>query len=429
MSTRNGYRLTEIGQIPKDWKLSVFSAVVEVNPKRSLTVGEEYPFIPMDALSTDSPNAAYVERRVWNHSSGSKFQKGDVLFARITPSAENGKTAIVDTEKGFGSTEFIVLGPKPDGIENSRFLYYAVKFDRIRKQAIQRMTGSTGRQRIPPEAFDDILCPLPPLAEQQKIASILSTVDEASQQTDKIITKSQQLKKGLMQQLLTKGIGHTKFKQTKIGEIPEDWQVVTLDSLIEDGYITYHLDGNHGELYPRENEFVEQGVPFLSANMIINGRMDFSKAKYLNDSRANQLSKGIAQNRDVLLAHNATVGSVTILETDLPKVILGTTLTAYRCNLDKLFNYYLRYYMESSYFQKQLQRIMRQTTRNQVPITAQRKLFFLVPKIDEQRKIASILLSAEQKLKTERQNRQQLEQLRIGLMQVLLTGKVRVKVN
>ena len=66
--------------------------------------------------------------------------------------------------------------------------------------------------------------PYHPLKEQQKIASILSNVDNLIQKTDQIIEQTQRLKKGLMQRLLTKGIGHTKFKKTELGEIPEEWQ-------------------------------------------------------------------------------------------------------------------------------------------------------------------------------------------------------------
>src|SRR5437870_4307702 len=100
-----------------DWRFETVGNAVEVNARRKLVQGKEYTFVPMEALSTDSPNLLFVQRRVWDQSSGSKFQNGDVLFARITPSAENGKTALVNLPDsvGFGSTEFIVLSPKKGG--------------------------------------------------------------------------------------------------------------------------------------------------------------------------------------------------------------------------------------------------------------------------------------------------------------------------
>lgn len=167
-------------------------------------------------------------------------------------------------------------------------------------------------------------------------------------------------------------------------ENPKKYYVATLQELIDEGYITYHLDGNHGGDYPRSEEFVASGVPYVSANCIVNGEIDFSKAKFLTSERAEKLRKGIAQDGDVLFAHNATVGPTVVLHTDEERVILGTSLTAYRCNKDEIMPSYLKAYMLSDGFARQYSGEMKQTTRNQVPITAQKKYLFLIPPIEEQ---------------------------------------------
>ena len=151
---------------------------------------------------------------------------------------------------------------------------------------------------------------------------------------------------------------------------PKGYLVKPLQELIDMGYITYHLDGNHGGDYPRSEEFVDSGVPYIGANSIVNGEIDFSMAKYLTEERAGKLRKGIAQNEDVLFAHNATVGPTVVLKTTEPKVILSTSLTAYRCNKSNLLPNYLKAYMQSDGFVRQYSGEMKQTTRNQVPITA-----------------------------------------------------------
>ncbi len=99
-----------------------------------------------------------------------------------------------------------------------------------------------------------------------------------------------------------------------------------------------------------------------------------------------------------MFAHNATVGPVAVLRTNLPFVILSTSLTAYRSNQKVLFNEFLKYYMESPNFQAQFQCIMKQTTRNQVPITTQKEFYFVLPPLTEQRKIAEILSASEAKI-------------------------------
>jgi type I restriction enzyme S subunit len=422
MGTESGYKRTEIGEIPKEWRAEILSNVVEVNPKRSLLVDREYPFIPMDALSDNLPMVTYVEKRIWNRSSGSKFQTGDVLLARITPSAENGKTALVeindDDGKGFGSTEFIVLSTKTGGIEDPRFLYHVVKFDAVRKQAIQRMTGSTGRQRIPPEAFDDILCPIPTVVEQQEIASILSTVDDVIQKTDEIISATQQLKKGLMQQLLTKGIGHTKFKQTGIGEIPEEWEFVPGNQLFKlvSGYAPAAIKFGH-----------------QTSDAIL-----YVKVDDMNDPRnerfivASELVLSKTQNPDIMTYTPGTIvfpkrgaailgNKVRILGRE---AIFDTNVMGLVCNPD----------LDENFFRYQLEHfgLYRLLENAGIPQLNNKHLYpfkFKRPPLVEQRKIASILSDFENKIDTEKQTRAHLERLKKGLMQVLLTGKVRVRVN
>ena len=151
------------------------------------------------------------------------------------------------------------------------------------------------------------------------------------------------------------------------------------------------MDGNHGGDYPRSEEFVKNGVSYISANCIVDGRIDFTNAKYVTEERSKRFSKGIAQNRDVLFAHNATVGPVAILETQDPIVILGTSLTAYRCNTEKLLPEYLKTYLECDYFVRQYEAEMQQSTRKQVPITTQRKYTVVVPKIESQKQFVTFI--------------------------------------
>lgn len=168
------------------------------------------------------------------------------------------------------------------------------------------------------------------------------------------------------------------------------WHKEDIGALIERGLILEQIDGNHGELYPKSEEFVSSGVPYLSANCIVNGRVDLSKAKYLTPERAATLKKGKAKRGDVLFAHNATVGPVAVLDS-VDEAILSTTLTLYRCNDTKLNKDFLRHFMESSLFRQQYERVMGQSTRNQVPITTQREFWIYLPDITEQKKIAEIL--------------------------------------
>lgn len=203
------------------------------------------------------------------------------------------------------------------------------------------------------------------------------------------------------------------------------WLVDTVGGLLADRQLTGVLDGNHGNLYPRSEEFADSGVPYVSATNFLNNRVDYTKVKHLPVDRASKLKKGIAKDGDVLFAHNATVGPVALLETSLPRVILSTSVTFYRCDPEFIHNRFLLAYLESPYFQRQVERIMRQTTRSQVPITAQKQLWVALPPLPEQRKIADILSTWDRAIETSEALLATARTQKRALMQSLLTGKRR----
>ena len=198
---------------------------------------------------------------------------------------------------------------------------------------------------------------------------------------------------------------------------PFGFKVESLQEMLDDNAITYHLDGNHGSDYPRNEEFVESGVSYISANCIIDDNVNLQLAKHLTEERAAKLRKGIAQDEDVLFAHNATVGPVAILHTRETKVVLGTSLTAYRCNKQRILPSYLKAYMQSEGFVRQYTKDMKQTTRNQVPITAQRKYLFIVPPLSLQNRFASFVERVDQQKQTVQQSLEKLELMKKALMQ------------
>ena len=196
--------------------------------------------------------------------------------------------------------------------------------------------------------------------------------------------------------------------------------------LLARGWITSHLDGNHGSDYPRKEEFVDAGVPYIAASAIKGGAADFNDAKYLSPQRAATIRKGLAKDRDVLFAHNATVGPVAILSTDEDFVILGTSLTYYRCDPQHIHPEYLAHFMLSPAFTSQYAQVMKQSTRNQVPITKQREFFHVIPPIDVQRRIADDLdelsVQIERLAKVNTRKLVALEELKKSLLHQAFSG-------
>jgi type I restriction enzyme, S subunit len=151
-----------LGHIPKGWTAQRLPDAIEVNPRRTLKSGTIAPYLDMKNLPTQGHSAEEVIAREF--SSGTKFQNGDTLLARITPCLENGKTGYVDFledgQVGWGSTEYIVLAPKPP--LPLQFGYLLARSDALRSHAIQNMTGTSGRQRVPSECFHNFWLAVPP---------------------------------------------------------------------------------------------------------------------------------------------------------------------------------------------------------------------------------------------------------------------------
>jgi len=345
-----------------------------------------------------------------------------VVMALAGQGKTRGKVAILNIETTCNQSLAAMVVKDPlELCPEYLFQYLESKYDELRG-----ISGGEGRSGLNLTLINNYEIKIPDIKIQQKISDILSSIDEAIQKTDQIIRKSEELKNGLMNELLTRGIGHKKFKKTKLGETPEGWKILSLQEMLDRGMITGHLDGNHGELYPKSSEFTDAGVPYISVNNILDKRVDFTHSKYLSELRAKQFKKGVAINGDILFAHNATVGPVALLKTGYPFVVLSTSLTYYRCDPSMLNPEYLLNYMQSEMFKNQYQRVMSQTTRNQVPITAQRKLFHVVPSLEEQKTIASILSKIDEHTRINTSEKEKFSKLKSGLMQDIFNQKVQI---
>ncbi|WP_321901647.1 restriction endonuclease subunit S [Paraburkholderia tropica] len=142
------------GPVPQGWTVRPLAEAFDINPPRRLSKGQDAPYLDMKNMPTDGHAPEAWERRP--HGSGMRFINGDTLVARITPCLENGKTAYVDFlgdgEIAWGSTEYIVLRPKPPLPEV--YAYCLARTPEFRDFAIQNMTGTSGRQRVAASALE-----------------------------------------------------------------------------------------------------------------------------------------------------------------------------------------------------------------------------------------------------------------------------------
>ena len=164
---------SELGEIPRGWKVAPLPTIIDVNPPRSLRKGEVAPYLDMANMPTRGHSPDVVSQRPFG--SGARFMNGDTLVARITPCLENGKTAYVDFlldgQIGWGSTEYIVLRPKAP--LPTEYAYCLARSDAFRDFAIGSMTGSSGRQRVPVDALAHFRIPSPPEPVARQFGSLI----------------------------------------------------------------------------------------------------------------------------------------------------------------------------------------------------------------------------------------------------------------
>lgn len=207
-----------------EWKEKRLEDIVFVNPSVKLSKGETYAFIDIDKVSPHLRSVTNTVRKIYEGQSSSKFQTYDTVFSRITPCLENRKIAQIriDTELGFGSTEFYVFRAKK-GKADERFVYYLTSSDFVVLPAINSMTGASGRQRADKRFVEKIKLRIPDLPTQQHIADILSAYDDLIENNNKRIAllekAAQELYKEWFVRFRFPGYENTKF----VNGLPEGW--------------------------------------------------------------------------------------------------------------------------------------------------------------------------------------------------------------
>lgn len=294
--------------------------------------------------------------------------------------------------------------------------------------AIQSMGSGTTVKGIRLEQLKSLPVFIPTLTEQRKIADILNTIDNAISKTEDIIQQTEKVKKGLMQQLLTKGIGHTRFKQTEIGEIPEEWEVKNLDDYKQNANDVLRT-GPFGSSLKSEH-FQSQGIPVINIFNLGDAVFDTSELFYVSKDKALSLSSYVVKENDILFSRVADIGRSVVVPSFANGWVMSSNLMRIRVDTSKIVPQFLYYQIINGPFvRKQLTAITNNAGRPTVNSKVLMDLGFPTPPIAEQKKVVDILESVNLKIVQEKSKLMQLKNLRKGLMQVLLTGKVRVKVD
>ena len=193
-------------------------------------------------------------------------------------------------------------------------------------------------------------------------------------------------------------------------QLPAEWRYASIGELEAEGIIAEIQDGNHGERHPKSTDYVPFGVPFVMAKDLEGGRLNLKDCSFLPKTLADSLRIGFARPGDVLLTHKATMGRVAIVPDGVEYVMITPQVTYYRVgDRERLSNIYLMYAFLGSDFQHQLNADSDQSTRKYIGVTAQRRLRIPFPPPEEQRAIAHILGTLDDKIELNRRMNETLE--------------------
>jgi len=431
------YKKTEIGELPKEWdiksvlELSQVVTIGVVNVATSSYTSKEngIPYFRTQNVRENQLtdlNLVYVTSEFNKKHKKSILQEDDVLTVQT---GDIGTSCLVPKKfEGCNCHSIIVTRTDKNKLVPQFFCQLLNSI--VGKNIISRFALDTGRGHLLLEDFRNLKIPHPSLREQQKIASILSKVDNLIEKIAQIIAQTQRLKKGLMQRLLTKGIGHTKFKKINFSslnlDIPENWECVrmkTLCLLSNDAILT----GPFG-LMLHSSDYVKEGTPLILIKNIQNGRIDDSEIPKISEKDVERLARYKVRKGDIVFSRVGRVGSAALIEDKHNGWLISGQTLRIRFNNPDVNPQFVNYFIELNIFQKILKSGMLGSTRDSINTTILENSPVLLPSINEQNRIVVRIIKIDIALEMKEKILLRLQNLKNGLMQQLLTGKIRVKI-
>ena len=287
---------------------------------------------------------------------------------------------------------------------------------------------STGVPQLTVPQIKNIQIPLPSFKEQQRIAKALSDVDAVISTIELLIQKKKNIKQGTMQQLLTgkkrlPGFATTsKFKQTELGEIPEDWEVIQVNG-------NYFLKGRIGWQGLKASEFIDKGPYLVTGTDFENGKVNWNTCYHISEKRYEEDKALHVQNDDLLITKDGTVGKVAYIDKKPEKVSLNSHLLIIRPLKKNLINRFLYYILNSKYFFDYYQQTQTGTTMASLSQEKISKFMYPLPSKEEQTAIANVLSSMDKEIETLTTKLEKYRNLKTAMMQQLLTGKIRLSTS
>lgn len=428
------YKETELGLLPKDWEVVRLGEVSELQqgktPKRDdYEDYKGYRIIKVKDYENENKisNIIKGDRSFVKTDFGERcrIKEGDSLILSAAHSSnivgqKIGYVKEIPSQKTFFVAELIRVRPKKNIIPY--FCFLSLILMSSRNQIREEVKGG----HLYPKNLGKIRIPLPPLSEQKKIAYVLSSVQEAKEKTEDVIKATKELKKSMMNHLFTYGpvsleeVEKVPLKETEIGLVPEEWEVVRLGD---------YLELLRNGITKKQNK-EGRGLPVSRIETISSGKINPQKVGYIEGLTEQEIKKYKLHEGDILFSHinsEPYLGNSAIYENEPFVFLHGMNLLMLRVKADLLnpwfLNFLISFYRRKGVFMGIASRAVNQSSINQGRL----KLLLLpLPPLSEQKKIASILSAIDQKIEAEESMKKALEDLFKSLLHNLMTAKIRV---
>lgn len=420
MVGKPGFEETEIGRIPADWSVQQVASLANVDSESlSNKTAADFSFRYISLGDVDAGKLIGSHSPITFAEAPSRARRivksGDILFATVRPNLKGHFFARHVDGHVVASTGFAVIRAR-DGIASPAFVYQSLLSRNVDAQ-IEKLTVGSNYPAVNSTDVKRLLLPAPPLPEQQKIAAILTTVDDKLDVISRQIEATQTLKQALMQTLFSRGVGiqdangrwvpHSEFKNSELGDIPAGWEVVP------QGTVTTFFNGRAYKL----TEWEEAGTPVIRLqNLTGSGDKYYYSNLVLPEHQ--YVNKG-----DLLYMWSATFGPYIWWG---EKAIYHYHIWKVECGerLDKGFMYYSLVRLTAGMKGKTHGSTMMHLTK-----AGMEKNPMVLPPLSEQRRIAAVLSGVDSKIELLRARQTQFQTLKRGLMQKLLTGEWRVSAD
>lgn len=418
-ANKPGYKRAELDWFPKDWSIIELKDISNISsggtPKKEITSywDGNIPWLTTSLVYFQKINKAetYITKEGLNNSAAKIFPKGTIIMAMYGQGRTRGQVGLLGIE---AATNQACAGIKiRKSLADIKYVFYTL----IYKYKNIRELGHGGNQKnLNLSLIRRIKISLPPLPEQQKIAQILSTWDQAIEKTEQLIEKKQRLKKGLMQQLFKGKMRFEEFKEanelqkTKIGLIPKDWQIKKASEIFDN--VSVKNNDVHEALLSATQEY---GV--IPRNML-EGKVTMPNGN-LNTFK-------LVEKGDFVISLRTFQGGI---EYSYYRGLVSPAYTVIKEKLPINKDFYRHFFKTKDFISRLASSVIGIRDGKQINYSDFKLLQIIYPPIEDQNKIAGILNRIEKEIEIWKSYNKKLKQQKKGLMQQLLTGRIRVKTD